>query len=96
MKAKYTPGPWEVIVRFDGGYYITNEAQGRNPAEACTARQLERPTNVALIAAAPDLLAALVPLAHLYRGQITNTGEYYPALLDAAINAIAKAEGRSS
>ncbi len=44
-----------------------------------------------LLCASPDLLAALEPLVRLYAGQITNTGEYYPQLLDAARQAIARA-----
>lgn len=31
-----------------------------------------------------ELEAALAPLVRLYAGQITNTGEYYPQLFDAA------------
>lgn len=31
-----------------------------------------------------ELEAALEPLVRLYAGQITNTGEYYPQLFDAA------------
>jgi hypothetical protein len=38
-----------------------------------------------------ELIAALHPLIQLYAGQITNTGEYYPQLFDAARIAITKA-----
>ena len=91
----HTPGPWFNI---DDSFIRARfpHQNGEHVATVWSHGAAQTAANARLIAAAPDLLAALVPLAHLYRGQITNTGEYYPALLDAAINAIAKAEGKSS
>jgi len=55
--------------------------------------------NATAIALVPELLAevirlreALTPLEHLYRGQLTNTGEYYPQLLDTARALLADAK----
>jgi hypothetical protein len=47
-----------------------------------------------LISAAPELLESLTQLLHLYRGQVTNNGDYYPVLMDRAQMAINKALGK--
>lgn len=40
----------------------------------------------------PKLVEALGPLEKLYRGQLTNTGEYYPQLFNVASAALAEAQ----
>lgn len=45
--------------------------------------------------AIPELLATLEAMTRLYRGQITNVGEYYSQLFDAAQAAIKKAKGET-
>lgn len=93
MDGKHTPGPW-----ITGGFYI------RGPQKELLARMRgapspEREANARLIAAAPDLLAALKTAREciVYCSRAHNdvqSGEGFPVelFIDAAI---AKAEGRS-
>lgn len=90
----HTPGPWrradgdEDIVASDGaivvdGYYSTVDAN-------------QFDSNLALIAAAPDLLAALKELLEIPEYQVAIGGNPHAveALLERCRSAIAKAEGR--
>lgn len=92
---KRTPGPW----------YVHNAAniaeQGLIVSEVTpdTVAVSYRHADAALLAAAPDLLAALRDLEQIARQQLdqsaTNDGLNNCALLSMARSAIAKAEGRA-
>ena len=89
MNTEHTPGPWHVdytqgIVTKDGApiAYVYNDYSDTPLPDAC------------LIAAAPDLLAALKAMVSAYAGQVQNDGSY--AVIDvSARDAIAKAEGKA-
>lgn len=86
MNTKHTPGPWEAVDRLTvRSAYVMGD---RNKAGWEVARLPESALagDSALIAAAPDLLAALRPIAE--RGEIS------AKVIEAARAAIAKAEGR--
>jgi hypothetical protein len=96
MTKAHTPGPW----RFDGPI-LKAGPNGKHLFELteCSGLGLEATANVSLIAAAPDLLAALDmiyrnahPVAPVYGGRAL---DYIvpKELVDAARAAIAKAEG---
>ena len=63
MKAKHTPGPWTVTHKIDGrtAYGISTAADYERDKVSCeaTVAHVWSAGNAALIAAAPDLLAAL-------------------------------------
>lgn len=103
MSAKHTPGPW-VRVELDAapGVYrlrVVSESLDidvcdlncdRNDVEAVDATD----SDADLIAAAPELLAALKALADQFdRPGLTQ--HFYQSQVDAIRAAIAKAEGRS-
>ena len=93
--ANHTPGPWRVSssgLTNDGRRPVTSDFSGIAWVHAQTDFKkgdgwmhscAERDANASLIAAAPDLLDALVALEH----------EYGPATLRKAAAAIAKAKG---
>ena len=97
-KERHTPGPW----RFDrGGDQRVNAERvcvalvTRGVDEDCD-ENLQGPTfdaNAALIAAAPDLLAALKLIESVYRQNVVVSDEP-SSVLSAVQAAIAKAEGR--
>lgn len=96
MKATHTPGPWALDCRTAGtGRTILAEDQSRYVAVAIVPSSAETDANAALIAAAPDLLAASSLLLDWIDGQIK--AGVLPKGLDfpAARAAIAKAEGRA-
>ena len=77
METKHTPGPWK-----SEGYGIWSSVGGENRRVACTEydrgegpykvkTEQEAVSNARLIAAAPDLLAALIEL-------LDQAGEVYP------------------
>ena len=86
MSEKYTPGPWKVSMNLIKSNYdtvaqvFTHLVQGRNEA------------NARLIAAAPELLKALMLAESVYRQNCVNEGEP-SSVLDAMQAAIAKATG---
>ena len=86
--SKHTPGPWEVSE--DDPCEIQREGNGDFVAMVLPAPELgwdmnaEREANARLIAAAPDLLAAL----RAARGYVSQ-----PKVLAAILSAIAKATG---
>ena len=89
MEAKHTPGPWGV----NGSHIGPNPD---NPMTFCGVASVagwgpERDANVALIAAAPELLAALIAVFtdwnENYKGQLEDT------TIDAMCNAITSATG---
>lgn len=81
-KPAYTPGPW-----FADGIFIETEGgiAGRHIATVAS-KTKESQANAVLLAAAPELLATLKRLAY---------GDHTSDDVNAAISAIAKAEGRS-
>lgn len=98
MTTKHTPGPW--AVDDDGDVCISDlerliaAVDRRN----VTLRKDEAAANAALIAAAPDLLAACEALAEAQQradaGEHVGFGLYVDAV-DAARAAIAKAKGET-
>lgn len=88
---KHTTGPWECV-----GGAVYREGDEKAPiAYMCRDERateagispVERDSNAVLIAAAPELLAALVMMVGYYGEHL---GKYIPQALDA----IAKAEGK--
>jgi hypothetical protein len=100
MKAEtgHTPGPWRVTYSDDGGFQVGVELHdGAFDVVICargswTHRAKESLANARLIAAAPELLAALVGLIELGRKDTSNPK--YDGYYDTARAAIAKAEGK--
>lgn len=88
MKDRHTPGPWHLSRHpYDRNYMrITC---GNDPAKDDTLRGYCGEANARLIAAAPDLLAALERL--LLSGDVRDAAE--KSALTQARAAIAKAEG---
>lgn len=102
MKTKHTPGPWRTVI---GGETIAVTTSNEAPKQAGICRILnksvayeagEGEANAALIAAAPDMLAALESFASSYHAWIKSRPGA-EGLMDAAMNAahaaICKAEG---
>jgi len=98
MSAKHTPGPWHAFTTRPPR--VISEAGADEPSETIAILPLaeyrdlspEQFGNIRLIAAAPELLAALRTLTELLRaGAFVGTED-----LDAASAAIAKAEGAQS
>lgn len=105
---KHTPGPWTVEIVKDGGNWTYNvrTVKPHNPA-GCLGKHIATcnplmeargESNASLIAAAPDLLAALEDLverAGTSMHQANSDGAEYDvdAELKAAYAAIAKAKG---
>lgn len=97
---QHTPGPW---VACDWGYIVADDPTGRHEdiyiAEVCREDDegrivppIEQQANARLIAAAPDLLAALQGLAWAVSGIEYVETEYAEQIADARA-AIAKAQG---
>jgi len=96
MSANYTPGPWDARELFDDGddaqslgLFISATAQ-RNPVATLPGIGREDFANAQLIAAAPDLLAALEFVA---RDLNTDMPAETAAIVQFAIN---KAKGNQS
>lgn len=86
MNAKHTPGPWRVAGKRDGLRLIRSDAVDMPVANAFD------DGNAALIAAAPELLAALRPLVAIVNGARVKRDKR-AQYLDEARSAIAKATG---
>jgi hypothetical protein len=87
---KHTPGPWTVYeagfsVADAWGHVLSTDVEGRMPEEAAA--------NARLIAAAPELLAALEALLSVYQGFAPWEGEVERQAEIKARAAIAKARG---
>jgi hypothetical protein len=102
--AGHTPGPWEVGTPGNGepGYIYCNNSLGSAvaiaygmPLALTVFSRAEEEANARLIAAAPELLAALKKCAAVCAGETLSKSAITSAL-DAARNAIAAAEGRSN
>ena len=102
MNPSHTPGPWRIIdgteVRGADGTIVCNTADYRVPAPAAEAVAVP---DAALIAAAPDLLAALVLLLNVERAALLGVqspglqGLDVPHHFEAARAAIARATGQA-
>ena len=101
MTTKHTPGVWQIalprgngtahaIWRNDEGPDAPDDAPNTN--HKTIARDIHVSADAALIAAAPDLLAALVAMTGAIHPQADNS-PFIAGLLDAADAAIAKATG---
>jgi hypothetical protein len=91
MSTKHTPGPWHVEVYNEGRNMDIQDAQGRGVLTKENAR---------LIAAAPDLLAALEDMVEaLALDRLEDGGQFiceaYGEHFTAARAAIAKARGEA-
>jgi len=84
----HTPGPWQC-----GGRFITANDGGRIVISATETIPV---ADARLIAAAPDLLAALQDLLRIADGSEPCVGEGYGIKLNAARGAIAKATGAAN
>lgn len=89
MKTKHTPGPWQVGESISGKPLIVTKSHG-TIAQPTGGFENEIKANARLIAAAPDLLAIVKEL--LICGP--NAG-HNQDLLTSAIEAVAKAEGKT-
>lgn len=91
---KHTPGPWHVVANLVQGKRKPN---GDSRTVAMVGSSSEDDANARLIAAAPDLLAALEGLAEIVNEETTRfpANRVVPAgvAYAAAVNAIAKARG---
>lgn len=87
MSAQHTPGPWTRNRHDD-----IHDANGDLVCGACGPEAADQEANARLIAAAPDLLAAL---SAAFIHERPSSPATKPAWWDLAAAAIAKAEGRS-
>ena len=90
---KHTPGPWEVA-----GGYVRTRFDGRNGGFSIARVESlndERDANAAVMAAAPELLAAARTVSMLRQlgGLLPGAREVVMAAVEAADAAIAKATG---
>ena len=100
--AQHTPGPWKTR-QADNGVFVLHDADGRHFANLRMVRDMppeEAAANADVVAAAPELLAALHAIIGDAAAAITRPGQPNgadPALsgiYETARAAIAKAEGR--
>lgn len=94
--SKHTPGPWMMSASKRGGFEIVADDRGTYGGPFVVAsrsdvdhRSDESVANCALIAAAPDLLAAC-RMAYLAAGA---SGGWHDAIMDSLRSAIIKAGG---
>lgn len=90
----HTQGPWHRNIPAEGRYPVV--FAGRNQHIATAAQQkdsAETESNISLIAAAPELLAALRLMLREYEALRFEQPERWPAAAAAARAAIAKAGG---
>jgi hypothetical protein len=81
MKSNYTPGPWNIADGISPRVYLINS--GRDAVGEIVYSETRRPADARLIAAAPDLLAALEFVA--FDGNVEMPAET-AAIVQAAIN----------
>ena len=94
MSTEHTPGPW-VVSKPSGNYIDAPAIKGSIAALTYSAK----PADARLMAAAPDLLAALqyVLDAHDYDGALTmGTAALSPAIRDKIKRTIIKATGEET
>lgn len=94
---KHTPGPWHVMKGWDERSWMVDSANG-TPIAAVSDTRLNARENARLIAAAPELLAALKGLIQeefvFENAQSPNIRAVVSRRVNAALAAIAKAEGK--
>jgi hypothetical protein len=96
MTAQHTPGPWRISDGVSSHVYLIDgriDGQSSAVAEIVFAHA-RNPADARLIAAAPDLLAALRDVLRIATAASIGVSGNQPRL-DRARAAIAKAEGRS-
>lgn len=89
--SRFTPGPWKVVEDSYGNTVVTGKGMVVEIGLEHIAKVgglAEHEANARLIAAAPELLEALINLRDNF--------DYPPAAYEVILNAIAKAEGRES
>ena len=100
---KHTPGPWEFLPKLTAsenhkGFFVRSEkATGNGKWSLAEVHPGDEDgnlgnANAALIAAAPDLLAALLELLEYPSGQYSESGDYDSAC-ENALKAVEKASG---
>jgi hypothetical protein len=93
MNAKHTPGPWKTFPASDGSCFEVCDDDGA-PVAAITPQLGDKEiANAAIIAAAPDLLAALRKIEAEARGERATTPQLRADIAEWCNAAIAKAEG---
>ena len=102
----HTPGEWTACIGLAGDRYrIETRGTGNDCDPIAECRGPDRKANAQLIAAAPDLLAALKSAESLLcaigneardgGGEIAYNAPYIPSILNKIVAAIAKAERRA-
>jgi len=96
MAAQHTPGPWR-LERTTGGHPAVIGSAPLHPRGGLVAELVAvGQSDARLIAAAPDLLAALREVAEATSGTSADAlGQLVDLMRDTARAAIAKAEGRA-
>ncbi len=98
MSAQHTPGPWIDQPGTTSGRVVIAPEQGKVKRNVASCGGPNRDANARLIAAAPDLLAALIAMRErweLYSGGIGHAGQTDDRLMRQADAAIAKARGEA-
>ena len=97
MKAQHTPGPWTAIVKLNNGHWRVVKRWYGKPEPVAAIRSSStvgrESANAALIAAAPDLLAALQMFLEQYGSDGTDPDRESRPEIKAARAAIRKARG---
>ena len=89
---QHTPGPWDVATKAgDGGLVVRSSKSMHELCQIHSSYKYKdaHKANARLIAAAPELLEALVSMLHLRK----MPDEVAECVLDRAVAAIAKAKG---
>lgn len=99
IKQSYTPGPWThhlggSVRVCDGRHDSFEGCRAIAEAEILNVPRAEAVANARLIAAAPELLAAIKALAGAHHGWHLGMGRCICAAHEDALAVIAKAEGR--
>lgn len=92
---KFTPGPWAHVVKMDGFTAVgARTLIARVFSEALRDHENEA-ANARLIAAAPDLHAALTDLLKASGPAFSREDGFFIAAREKALSVLAKAEGKS-
>ncbi len=90
--AQHTPGPWMVEPDEDGLFLVVDESREMDYIYI-DQQQDNREANARLIAAAPEMLAALEVVVESWTSQFERNGHLAPDWCKQARAAIAKATG---
>jgi len=88
----HTPGPWTLATAHDARVILVNDRNGNAVGELVYS-DTRNPADARLIAAAPDLLAALRTMMREYECLRYEQPERWPEAAKAARAAIARATG---